>query len=262
MRILAALLLTAAIAPARAAEPQPQPDAPPAKPARVYAVVSMVGDRLAVLTHAMRTGTHFDRNERSNIELNDTFLNDAVADAIYDALEPRVPGSRVALLTIRDPSLWAAQNRLVERGASTEELLGALKPALDRMPATHLVLATKMRHEALFDVDGSHLGGGKAEGLGFYIDRGRMNILLRETSVDSMPGFVGTFAYFRISLIDLRTRQVVRETAVPASVANVARDADSGHPWDTMSAAEKVSELKKLIQDETTRAVPALLGSG
>jgi hypothetical protein len=259
MRIRAAAILALA-ALAGAALGEPQPPQPPPKPARIYAVVSMVGDRLAVLTRSMHTGTHFDRNDRATIELNDTALNDAVADAIYDALEPRVPDSRVALLTVRDPSLWAAQNRLVEQGASTEELLDALKPALDRMPATYLVLATKMRRDALFEVDGSHVGSGKAEGLGFYVDR-QMSIS-RDGYGEAMRGFLGTFAYFRISLIDLRTRKVIRETAVPASTASVASAGDADHPWDTMSAAQKVSGLKQLIHDEATRAIPALLGSG
>src|ERR1043165_7097810 len=100
MRIRAAAILALGML-ALAALAEPQPSQPPPMPARIYAVVSMVGDRLAVLTHSMRTGTHFDRNDRATIELNDTALNDALADAIYDALEPRVPDSRVALLTAR-----------------------------------------------------------------------------------------------------------------------------------------------------------------
>lgn len=254
------LLAALAMCAAGAASPAQSPSPPPAaKPDSIYAVVSLVGDRLLILNHAMRTGSHLERNERMLLELNDTALNDMLADAVYDALEARLPDARVTIATLRDPALWAAHNRLVEGGASTQELLVAMAPYLDRLPAARLVLVTKVRHDALFEVDGSHVGGGKAEGIGFYVDR--YMGMRREGYTDQVRGFLGAFAYFRVSLIDLRTRKVLREQVAAGSLARWPKGPGSDHPWDTMSAAEKVEALKKLMHDEAMRAVAQLVAN-
>jgi hypothetical protein len=222
-------------------------------------VVSLVGDRLLVLNHAMRTGSNIDRNERTWLDLHDVTLNDALSDDVYDALEPRLPGARVVLMTVREPKVWKAQNRLLERGGTTQELVDAMKPFIDRLPpaTTYVVLASKMRSDALFEVDSSHVGSGKAEGLGFYVDR-HME-LARDGYAAPVRGFLAAFAYFRLSLVDVRTRKVVREIPVVGSIARTADDSGNDHPWDTMSAGEKVEALKKVMHDEASRAVEKLL---
>lgn len=252
----AVLLLSLALAAPALAAPA---DTAPPRPTRTYAVISMVGDRLEIVNRTMRTGSHIDRNERTWLELNDASLNDTLGDALYDALEPKVPDARVVLMTARDPASWKVQNKLLEEGASTQQLVDTLKPFLDRLPpvASYLVLATKMRSDALFEIDRSHVGNGKAEGIGFYVDR-HMN-LARDGYIEPVRGFLAAFAYFRLSLVDMRTRRVIREIPVLASSARLASDSGGDHPWDTMSAEEKVSQLKKLLQDEAGPAVTALL---
>jgi len=253
MRCLVAVVLSLAFVAASAAQ------APAPRSGPTYAVVSMVGDRLEIVNRTPRVGSHIERNDRTWLDLDDTSLNDALGDALYDALEPRVPMAHVVLLTVRDPASWKLQNRLLAQGASTQQLVDSMKPFLDRMPAvaTHMVLATKMRADALFEVDRSHVGTGKAEGLGFYVDR-HMS-LARDGYVEPVHGFLAAFAYFRLSLVDLRTRQVVREIPIAASVSRTAQDSGADHPWDTMSALEKVEALKKLLHDEAGRAVATLL---
>ncbi len=257
--LLAALWLLVLAAPAPAQSPAPAPAQSPApaphKPGEaVYAVVSLVGDRLLIVSRAMHTGSSIERNDRTWLELYDTSVNEALANAVYDAVGARLPEGRVAILTLRDPKLWAEQNRLAEAGASTQELLDSLKPFLDRVPATHLVLATKVRRDALFEVAGSHVGAGKAEGLGFYIDRQMPLAPLR--GFEPVPGFLGVFAFFRLSLVDLRLRKVVREEIVTATDSRVAVDTDD--PWDSVSAADKVEALKRLLQDEGGRGAARL----
>lgn len=260
MRRLAALLLLFAAAALAAAAQSP---APPPPSAPMYAVVSMVGDRLLVLNRAMRTGSLIERrNDRTLVDLHDATLNDTLGDDVYDALEPRLPGARVVLMPVREPAAWKAQNNLLERGGTTQDLVDAMKPFIDGLPpvTTYVVLASKMRSDALFEVDRSRGGSGQAEGLGFYVDR--YKAVEREGEAEPVYGFLAAFAYFKLSLIDVRTRKVVREVPVVGSLARTAQHSGSDHPWDAMSAAEKVEALKKVMRDEAPRAVEKLLAGG
>jgi hypothetical protein len=224
---------------------------------RKYAVLSLIGDRLLIVTHDMQTGSRLDKNQRSYANINNPVLDNGTAFAIEDAIKQAQPGSEVVLLGARDAKLFASQADMLEGKGASSAFLASLRAALGNLKATHLIVATKYRHEAMLEFSDGNVGSGQIEGLGFYIDH-----LLRvtnQTTQETATGFLAPFAYFRLSLVDLSNWQVLREDRVMASQVRSAASSASGHPWAAMSAQEKVNSLEQMVRYETLRVVPALL---
>ena len=126
--------------------------------------------------------------------------------------------------------------------------------------STHLILVTKIRHEArVRELKDAYLGGGELEGLGFYVDAGRQS----PTSTPDNPGLGGTpvlgpFAYYKLELIDLAKGEILKKEEITAS--RVFANPGSSNPWATLTNQEKISTLQDIIRRETAKAVPVLLG--
>jgi hypothetical protein len=225
--------------------------------ARKYAVVSLLGDRLLIVTKDMSTGSRLDRNTRAFVELSNPALDNDTAFAIEDSLKKSGAGSEVVVLAVRDPRVFALQRSMLEGSGETAEVLTGLRAALGQVKATHLVLATKYRHDSLLRMADGYVGSGSLEGLGFYIDH-IMRVQTVETG-EHATGFLAAFAYFRLSLIDLAGWKVVREERVLGSTVQSAVSSKSGHPWEAMSSTAKVRALQGIIRREVMAAVPKLV---
>jgi len=198
----AALLLLSMIGPASAHAQAP-----------TYAVLSLVGDRLLVVSREGSAGSNLiDPHTKRFIPVGNTELDRTVLAAVRDI----AAGSK----------------------------------------ATHLVLVTKQRHEAMLPVSNGRVGSGWLEGLGFYIDceQGMRNNVTGE----GFTGFLAPFAYFRVSLIELATGKVLGEEAVYASLTTGRRSVS--HPWDALTPKQKVQVIEGMLRAEVARVIPIVLG--
>jgi hypothetical protein len=193
--------------------------------ARKYAALSLLGDRLLIVTHEMATGSRRDTNQRQFVELQDASLDRAATGAIADALRAAratMDAVDVSALSIRDAQLFDLGQDALDDGDAGDALIAALRAKLGRVDATHLVLATKYRHASMLRLAAGHVGSGRLEGLGFYIDTTFKT--RRSDTGERGTGFLAPFAYFRLSLVDLATWKVVREERVlGSSVQSAAR---------------------------------------
>ena len=245
MRAVFTLLLLAA-ASAFAAEPR-------------YAVLSLLSDRLTIVTRDMSTGSNIDRNHREAFAVPGNLLDKNMVLDMDDAV--RAAGSKdgAVLLFTSDPGIFARQAQLLDESGGTAALLEAVRPVLKGVNATRLVLASKYRHDARLQVQDGYVGSGQLEGLGFYVDRfyepRRIGI------IGVAPGYLAVYTYFKLSLIDLATGHVMREVPVFASETRLGTEdkSASGHPWDSMSSEEKVSAIDRLLKTETPIAMGKLL---
>lgn len=221
-----------------------------------YAVLSLLSDQLTIVTHDLGTGTVLDANRRTVLPVPDHGLDKRAVLALDDALR-RAGVAEPVLLFTQDPAIFARQAELLDANAGPAALLQALKPVLAGAHATHLVLATKYRHEASLRLADGSVGSGQLEGLGFYVDRAfrTKNVDTGEKSV----GFLAPFAFFRLTLIDLATGQVIRDIRLPASSVVSSSRGESGDAWEALSARDKVRMLETLIRQETAREVPNLI---
>ena len=225
---------------------------------RRYAVLSLLSDQMTVVTHDMATGSSLDRNHRESFAVPGNVLDKRTVLAIDDALRRAQVKPDPILLFTSDPAVFAAQARLLDDDASVAHLVATLDPIVRGAHATHLILASKYRHDAMLQMADGKVGSGKLEGIGFYVDR-TMRTVSGDTREEAY-GFLAPYAYFRLSLIDLGSGRVLRDVPIYASMAQSAARSDTGNAWDAMTPQAKANALEALIRQETARAVPELLG--
>jgi hypothetical protein len=244
VRSIIAAFLLAAIGSASAADAD-----------RVYAIVSLIGDGLSIVVRENSTGSNFNRNPRTFVKLETPALDRAALFAADDAIKRASPGARSVMLEVHDPAVYAAQSRALDEGGDTRLVMAALGVTVAQSKATHLLLFTKQRHEAMLRLRDGNVGNGRLEGLGFYVDRA-MRLQNPDTGEYNL-GFLSPFAYFRVSLIDAATGKPLGEESVIASDAH--SSTSNVHPWDTLTSQEKMSTLQTIVRQEAGRVVTTLL---
>ncbi len=225
---------------------------------RTYAVMSVMGDGMLVVRRAPTTGSSLVHNSRQFIALADPVLDRTALFAIDDALRKADPGAKPILLQGGEAAVLDAQQRALGASNATQAIVDALRARLPAVPATHLILVSKMRAGARLKLDDGYVGDGTIEGAGFYIDP---TMPLR--SMDGAPrgeGFLAPFAYLSVALVEMKTGRVVAEERVRASSSVSQGKSDTLDPWDALTPPDKVRLLQQLIR-EVGDAVPKLIAT-
>jgi hypothetical protein len=210
---------------------------------RTYAVLSFVGDRLLIAQTMGETGSRIDRNVRQFAPTGSDQL-DKVALRAVKAQVGRADAAR----------FQAAAAATLDQGG-VAGMVPVLQPELRAIPATHWILVTKHRGDARLQMYDGTIGTGQLEGLGFYIDRFR-RVKIVQTGAGA-EGILAPFAYLHFALIDATTGVVLRELDETMSMTAARQTAT--HPWDALTADEKVGYLETLIRRAADDAVPKLL---
>jgi hypothetical protein len=222
-----------------------------------YAVLSLVGDKIDIVTYQPVVGSQLDSNSHALLALPQDELDVSALRAVNRALKAATPDAQVALLAASTAADFAGQDRIFD--GDHVALPPEIDAALRREGATMLVLVTKHHGEARMRALNDKLGSGRVEGLGFYLD-GNKQIYNRDTAITSV-GYIAPFVYVDVSLVDLGTRTATRRATIESGrVIEAAHNASGVNAWDALSAAEKVAMLTALLSSELDTAVPALLG--
>jgi hypothetical protein len=225
-------------------------------PTPSYAVISLVGDKLDIVTYQPQVGNQLDNNSHMPLTLSQDDLDATALRAINRSLRASAPGAPVALLAASTADSFAEQSHMFN--GDHVVLPAEIDAAVHREGVTMLVLVTKHRGEARLRLQDGYIGSGKIEGLGFY-----MNSIQRmktyETGVRSL-GYLAPFVYVDVALVDVASATVIRRTAIATGqVIGASNSAEGVNPWDALSAAEKVSMLERMLSKELEAVVPALL---
>lgn len=220
--------------------------------ARKYAVLSLVGDRLMLVQREPAAGAQPERNVVEFLDLQERVFDQTVRIAVSEVLHIADRNNKPVLLEARDPSLYNAQARLLEERATVRGLLAGTQ-------ATHLILVSRLRHEAMLQAAEGHFGGGALEGLGFYMDRTKP--LIASNTGEAAFGFLGPFAYFQISVYDVASGRVLRTEAITASRTISAARSPTGDAWTAIPANQKVIVLQKLLTEEIAKTLPKMVRS-
>ena len=221
-----------------------------------YAVLSLVGDKLDVVTYQLATGSKLDANSHDQLTMPQDEFDMAALRAISRTLKAKVPGAQVALLAASRPEDFVDEEHAFSAGRVT--LPAEIDAAVHREGAASLLLVTKHRGDARMQVREGRIGSGRVEGLGFYLD-GTTELENRDTRKRAL-GFIAPFVYVYVALIDVATGTVTRrETITAGRAVGVFHNAAGVNAWDALSAAEKVSLLTEMLTKELEAAVPALL---
>lgn len=224
---------------------------------RSYAVLSLVGDQITMVSPRMTTGSHTDRNLRKEVATPDDGLDVIAVKAAGEALQRHQPGTAPALFTSRDPKLFAMQEALLESEELSAELAQSLKTLLAEAKASHFVLITKYRAETSMRLRSESVGSGKLAGLGFYVDR-HMELIEVETG-KKMTGFFSPYAYLRFVLIDAATLQPVRRWTVRATDTVGSRPGSIDNAWNQHDATQKTQMLHDLLRQSVADGVARLV---
>ena len=219
-----------------------------------YAVLSSVGDRVTVVTRAMSTGSNVDTNRREPMELAGPGLDNAVLLAAEDGIKAADPSAQAILLAPRTPLAEQAAN--ASRDNALEKWAGETRAQLVPLGATHLIVISKHRGDARLKVASGSTGSGKLEGLGFYVDTSYA--AADDNASQTARGFLASYAYLLIRMVDLQSGRQVGEQIVMASNTSVP-GVDSTRAWDALPPEGKIAALRALATKEVEAAMPALL---
>ena len=224
-----------------------------------YAVISLVGDKLDIVTFQPQIGSQLDNTSHMPLALPQDDLDTAALRAINRALKATQPDAQIALLAASTADSFADQDRIFSGSHVT--LPAEIAAAVQREGAARLVLVTKHHGDARLQGTGGSVGSGKLDGLGYYVDTDSHT---RDVDAAVQPvGFIAPFVYVDVSLIDLATSSVVRRTVVMSSkVIGTSNKDKAVHPWDALTGKEKVDMLMGMLSTELQRVVPQLVADG
>ena len=222
---------------------------------RAYAVVSEVARQVSVVSFQEGTGSRLNNNIRQRVDVPDGALDKVFLLSAQKVLKQASPGADIWLLAPAESDFFGiVQPGKGDRVTIPDDLLAALR----ERKSTHLLMFTRHRADAnLRFVDGND-GAGQLEGLGYYVDHQTRVRLIEAQEVG--VGYLASFAHFRATLVDLST---LRAVGSMASVANLVTPvagskSGSGHPWQTLGPAQKMTQLRDLVIGEVERMVPEL----
>ncbi len=234
--------------------------AAPAAAVPVYALLSVIGDRLDVVVRQLQTGTRVDNNRRQPIAISEPVFDSAAVSAAGRAIRQIYPRAELAILDTRSQVLFDKQHTLFQVNNDVMAMPDAIRDALRQQGATKFILIRKHRDDANFQFATGHSdGAGKIEGLGFYLDGTweTRNIDAITGEVRAGRGFIAPFAYLEVMLVDFPSGKLIGKKTVAGSFQVGAGRAaqDIGEPWNALTSAEKVQLINRLIEREVSAAV-------
>lgn len=225
---------------------------------RAFAVVSEVARQVSVVSFQEATGSRLNNNIRQRIDVPDGALDKVFLLSAQKALKQGTAAGDIWLLAPADSDFFGFVQ--VSPGDSLkipDDLLAALR----ERKSTHLLLFTRHRAEADLRFLDSSEGTGILEGLGYYVDH---HMRVRNVASGRIEkGYLASFTHFRATLVEVATQKVVGSSASTANLITSVASLESGssHPWATLTPAQKMAQLRDLIEREVGRMVPELIGT-
>ncbi len=226
--------------------------------APTYAVLSLIGDQFTIVGRQMSTGSHLDRNSQLPVVVDNAVLDSVATTAAETAVKRAQPGAATLRVSIRDPRLFALQERLLTDTAESKAMRESLRDVLVKSGATHLLLVVKHREQARFAMRDSSVGSGSVAGLGFYVDDATRTV--RTETGERSQGFIAPYAYVTVALLDVATMRVTgSKSASDSAVITPADSKEAVVAWDALGAEAKVRALNNVISRAVGAATSDLL---
>lgn len=229
------------------------------EPVPNVAFLSLAGDSITTQFFVRSTGSKMDASRKMVMPIDNPAFDVEAIQAANSAFKKLRPGVKTTLLVTADKGLFQAQNDLFDAADANKDNRTYLSSLLSNRAVTQLVLITKNRSYAEFRVENGLVGSGRLEGLGFYMDNETRLMHSRSLSIGS--GFVATFVYLKVRLIDAQTLDVLKEVNVKESDLNVNYPVTAVHQvaWDATTSEQKIKRLNEVIAGAMGDAIPQLL---
>jgi len=226
--------------------------------ADTYAILSLIGDRITIVTPGRQIGSHLDQNQYQVARLEDSGFDDFTVRTAHVAIMAVRPGATTVPLRARDPALYALRDAwLNSDSVDVRALIAQVAEQLPAEPDARLLLIAPYKGEIELKSDVGYRGRGKVGGLGFYLDSStRMS---RSDTFESSVGFLGVFANFQLLLIDMKGSVALAHERIVVGTTYPAALAPDRAAWNALTAEKKTDALESLIKGEIDRVVPVML---
>ncbi len=227
-----------------------------AQEGRVYALVSLLGDKMTVVSQQERTGSHINQNTVDVMDLQAGLMDTTALAALAKAAQQFDPGSKVVPLKLPSATLFGEPDKLFK---DTQFLVPAqLDASFKQVNATHALIVTPYRAPANIRGWRVGVGSGSLEGVGFYIDRD-LKTSRAETN-DRFIGYLAPFSYFKIRLVNLATGTVERQQGIVQAEMRTSNKPEAANDvWQVLNAREKMIALTDMVTSNIVDTMPALL---
>lgn len=223
-----------------------------------FAVLSLVGDQFSVVFRREESGTRLDPNSRREFPVPTAMLDEMAVGAVESVLKRVKPVSPVLRFSIRDPRLFALQDKLFMDSEESRGLREALAKLLRDNAVSRLVVVTKWRDDAQFPIVSGKIGVGKISGLGFFVDT--FTNMQSTSTGEGTRGFLGPFAYVRVTVVDAATMSPIRSAPARESDMQLPLNATGAvRAWDALTPEGKVDALERVLGRGVTSAATAAL---
>ncbi|MBL8515028.1 MAG: hypothetical protein JNJ55_13635 [Betaproteobacteria bacterium] len=227
----------------------------------VYAMLSLIGDKLEIVIKRFQTGSNISQNLRQPVPIDNPIFDSTAASAAGKSIKQAQPNAELAILNARSAVLFEKQRTLFDERGDKLGVPEAIVNAAKQQGANRLLLVLKRRDDAnfLFARSGNYADGGKLEGLGFFVD-GTMQVNTYDDKTNERTaagtGFIAPYVYVEVILLETSSQRVLGRRQVSASrmVGSGRAGQDIGEPWNALSSADKVRHVSQLIEREVTKA--------
>lgn len=222
-------------------------------------VFSLLGDTVQVVAATEApTDTRIERLARESMDFKDIGLDLIALRVARESVQRQRPAARVLMFRAPAPQTLADQ-RDIATGATRAELPAWMVKTIDERKLTHLLLITRSRGPIdVRTADGDGIGRGTVEGIGFYLDT-----LYRIKNLDTgavSTGLLAPYVEVRVQLMDAVSGELLRSYDIKQAFAYAAQDSQAApDPWSFMPMAEKVTILRRMVDEGMGRAMQDLL---
>lgn len=221
------------------------------------AIISMIGQDVDVVVSEAQIGSRLPP-QRERMPIPPGFL-DQRATLSMDKLARRfVPADQIVLLSGQGKMWSELQQDAVATAAGMNDMVATLADAARQVGCTQVLALMKWRAVAKLRLARSSIGNGMLEGLGFYIDPKLPTVI--EGTQQSSIGVLAPYAYMRLLHVDAGQAKALGSETAQASTSVAPPTGSLEHPWDALSAEQKVQTLLNLMDEELDLMVPRLLG--
>jgi hypothetical protein len=237
----------------------------PAGPARAQAAIttvglfSLLGDGVEITVNdSAPTDTRIARERRETLEFRQIGFDTIVAREVRAAFARELPGAQVVVFNL-GAAFPSAEQRQIAQGAHDGALPEWMIKAVQERRLSHVLLVTRQRAEVqLRTAEGDSIGRGRADGIGFYLDP---LFDIKNLSTGAMGrGALGPHAFVELTLMDTDSAKVVRATTIREQRLVGPRETKAEtDPWNFLTPAERVLELRGALERGLRRVLPAFL---
>ena len=235
-----------------------------------YGVLSLIGDRLYVVTNQPGTATQKPEIQKIDLVMPQAVFDEYTLKAVDGLIKRAEPTANVKLLAVNEPKLFIRQTDLLDAGVSLANLLPEVREATETAVVDKLILVTKFPDSAHPKMGKSALAAGSFFGLGFYSDNQQAVATQpaakradKSAPASSATAFVAPYVYIQVLLIDVKTWTVLKQETTAAATTRVVARPKDGAPtvsvYDAMSGKDKVATISKMLDYELSVMLPKLL---